>query len=132
MARAIAAVANGGKLFTPTLIADAVPVYTSVLANASAFKVVREGMRQAVTSALASALNVSYVKVAAKTGTAQTGTRNQYDNSWVVGFFPYEEPQYAFAVVLERGPEGTGEQAVNVMRDLLDALYFADSPYVGN
>lgn len=131
MARAIAVVANGGKLFTPLLLAEQVSAYTTVPASAAALAVVREGMRQTVTSALASALNVSYVSVAAKTGTAQTGTRNQYDNSWVVGFFPYEHPQYAFSVVLERGPPGTGSQAVNVMRQLFDALYLTNSPYVG-
>jgi penicillin-binding protein 2 len=131
MARAIGAIANGGKLFTPTLLAGQESTYVTVPADAAAFRVVREGMRQTVTSALASALNVPYVSVAAKTGTAQTGVRNQYDNSWVVGFFPYENPQYVFAVVLERGPEGSGSQAVNVMRDLFGALYLANSPYVG-
>ena len=131
MVRAIAAVANDGKLLTPTLLANQIPSYTSVPVGTAALKVVREGMRQAVTSALASALNLPYVRVAAKTGTAQTGTRNQYDNSWVVGFFPYDSPQYAFAVVLERGPSGSGSQAVNVMRDLFDSLYLANSPYVG-
>ena len=131
MARATAAVANGGKLFTPTLLAGKAPEYTTVPVDASALATVRSGMRQGVTQALASALNFSYVKVAAKTGTAQTGTRNQYDNSWVVGFFPYEDPQYAFAVVLERGPEGAGSQAVNVMHDLFESLYAANSSYVG-
>lgn len=131
MARAIAAVANGGKLFTPTLLAEEAPTYTTVPVDAAALTVVREGMRQTVTSALASALNFPYISVAAKTGTAQTGTRNQYDNSWVVGFFPYEDPQYAFAVVLERGPEGSGSQAVNAMRDFLESLYLENSPYVG-
>lgn len=131
MARAIAAVANGGKLFTPTLLANQTPRFTIVPVTPAALAVVREGMRQTVTSALAQALNLSYVSVAAKTGTAQTGTRNQYDNSWVVGFFPYEHPQYVFAVVLERGPEGAGEQAVNVMREFFDSLYAANSPYVG-
>lgn len=131
MARATAALTNGGKLYTPTLLADATPAYTTVLVDASALAVVREGMRKGVTEALASAINLPYVSVAAKTGTAQTGTRNQYDNSWLIGFFPYEHPQYAFAVVLERGPEGAGEQAVNVMRELFDSLYLANSPYVG-
>ena len=131
MVRATAAVANGGKLFTPTLIAGQAPIYTTVSASAPALAVVREGMRQAVTSALAGALNLSYVSVAAKTGTAETGVRNQYDNSWVTGFFPYEHPQYAFVVVLERGPAGSGSQAVNVMRELFDSLYAENSPYVG-
>jgi len=131
MARAIAAVANGGKLFTPTLLANQVPVFTRVAVDTNALQVVREGMRQSVTSALASAINVPYLKVAAKTGTAQTGSRNQYDNSWVVGFFPYDNPQYAFAVVLERGPEGAGEQAVNVMQQFFNDLHTQNSPYVG-
>ncbi|MFH1178129.1 MAG: penicillin-binding transpeptidase domain-containing protein [bacterium] len=127
MARAIAAVANGGSLPVPTLIANATPVSIVVPVSPAALTVVREGMRQCVAGALCSALNLSYVNVAAKTGTAQTGTRNQYDNSWVVGFFPYDKPQYAFAVVLERGPEGSGSQAVNVMRDLFDSLYAENS-----
>ncbi len=130
MARAIAAIANGGKLFRPTLLREQAPRFITVPAAPSALSVVREGMRETV-SVLASALNFSYVKIAAKTGTAQTGSRNQYDNSWVVGFFPYDDPQYAFAVVLERGPQGSGSQAVNVMRDLFNALYAENSPYVG-
>jgi len=131
MARATAAVANGGKLFTPTLRVGQTPAYTTVPADASAFRIAREGMRQCVVNALCSALNFPYVSVAAKTGTAQTGVRNQYDNSWVVGFFPYENPQYAFTVVLERGPAGTGSQAVNVMKELFGSLRAQDSLYVG-
>ena len=131
MARAIAAVANGGKLFTPTLLAGEAPVFTTIPVDAAQLAIVRAGMRQAVTSALAGAINLPYVSVAAKTGTAQTGTRNQYDNSWVVGFFPYEHPQYAFAVVLERGPQGAGEQSVNVMQQFFESLHAENSPYVG-
>jgi penicillin-binding protein 2 len=129
MARAITAVANGGKLYTPTLVADEEPQFSIVRADASAIQVVREGMRQAVTSATAGALNLPYIKVAAKTGTAQTGVRNQYDNSWIVGFFPYENPQYSFVVVLERGPAGSGSQATNVMRALFDSLRAENSSY---
>jgi penicillin-binding protein 2 len=131
MVRATAAVANGGKLLTPTLLAGQTPAFTTVPVNTDMLAVVRAGMRQTVTNALASALNVSYVSVAAKTGTAQTGTRNQYDNSWVEGFFPYDYPRYAFAVVLERGPAGAGGQSINVMRELFDSLYAENSHYVG-
>lgn len=130
MARATAAIANGGKLLTPTLLTDADPSFVVVPASAEALAVVREGMRQTVTTALATALNLPYMRIAAKTGTAQTGTRNQYDNSWVEGFFPYEDPQYAFAVVLERGPEGAGSQAVNAMREFFDSLRAENSPYL--
>ena len=131
MVRAIAAIANGGTLFTPTLVNGQSAASIQVPVNPAMLTIVREGMRQGVTSALAQAINMPYLSVAAKTGTAQTGTRNQYDNSWVIGFFPYEHPQYAFSVVLERGPQGQGEQAVNVMQQLFDSLYAENSIYVG-
>ncbi len=133
MVRATAALTNGGKLFTPTLLADKTPSYTTVPVNPSSLPVVQAGMRLGVTvtGGLSSPLNFSYMSIAAKTGTAQTGVTNQYDNSWVEGFFPYDHPQYAFAVVLERGPQGSGEQAVNVMQEVIDSLHAANSPYVG-
>ncbi len=131
MARATAAIANGGRLYTPTLLASQTPVYSRVPADPAALEVVREGMRLGVQNILAHAIDLPYVSVAAKTGTAQVGINNQYDNSWVEGFFPYRNPQYAFAVVLERGPNGAGEESVNVMRALFDALHAENSPYVG-
>lgn len=133
--RATASLINGGRIIEPTLrkrppgtppeIVSTVPVSPETLA------IVRSGMRMTVTSALAQQLNVPYVSVAGKTGTAETGNRNQYDNSWIIGFFPYEEPKYAFVVVLERGPAGSGSQAVNAMRKFLDLLHADDSVYVG-
>ena len=130
--RATAAVANGGELLTPTLLADAARVSVPVPVTPEALQVVREGMRQTVTaSTLAQGLNYPYVSVAAKTGTAQTGTHNQYDNSWLIGFFPYDKPRFAFAVVLERGPAGGGEQAVRVMRELFESLHADNSTYTG-
>jgi penicillin-binding protein 2 len=133
MVRATASIVNGGKLFTPTLLAGKTPSYTNVPVNPSVLPVIEAGMRLGVTvpGGLSSPLNFSYVTVAAKTGTAQTGVTNQYDNSWVEGFFPYDNPQYAFAVVLERGPPGSGEQAVRVMQELFDSLHAENSPYVG-
>ena len=131
MARATAAIANGGKLYTPTLLADQKPSYTVVPGAPAAFQTVRNGMRLGVTTALAHAVNLPYVSVAAKTGTAQVGAQNQYDNAWVEGFFPFDNPKYAFSVVLERGPSGQGEEAVNVMHDLFVALHAENSPYTG-
>ena len=132
MVRAIAVVANGGKLFTPTLRVGQTPTYTTVPVLPSALREVRAGMREGVTHALASGINFPYIAVAAKTGTAQTGVRNQYDNSWLEGFFPYDNPQYAFVVVLERGPAGAGGQAVNVMRQLFESLNAENSPYISD
>ncbi len=106
--RAVAAIANGGTLLTPTLIASSSPqVASTINLPAHDFDVVREGMRLGVTEGIGAAVKLPYVQVAAKTGTAQIGAHNEFINSWVVGFFPYEHPKYAFAVVLERGPSTT-------------------------
>ena len=107
----IAAIANGGKLLIPQLLASRAPEYRSVEIRDDELQVVREGMRLAVTStrsdATVKSLYIPDVHIAAKTGTAQIGTRNQYMNSWSVGFWPSERPRYAYAVVLEKAPAGT-------------------------
>jgi penicillin-binding protein 2 len=64
-------------------------------------------------------------QVAAKTGTAETGARKEFTNSLVIGFFPYEKPKYAFAVILERTKAGNTVGAPAVMSNILQwiALY---------
>ena len=41
--------------------------------------------------------------MAAKTGTAELGVSKANVNSWIVGYFPYENPKYSFVVMMERG-----------------------------
>lgn len=106
-AREAAALANSGKLLTPTLIASSTPKFTQLDLPGQNFEIAREGMRQGVTSGIAQSVKFDFVHVAAKTGTAQVGTHNEYLNSWMIGFFPYEHPKYAYAIVMDRGPAGT-------------------------
>ncbi len=124
MARAVSAIANDGKLVTPHFIlgdTNKESAVSIVGLKKEYFDVVHEGMRQAVTYGTAAALNVPYVQVAAKTGTAQLGINKNKVNSWVIGFFPYENPKYAFTVMMEAGPTtGGGGGAGAVMRTLLD------------
>lgn len=113
--RATAAIANNGLLLTPSLLASSTPQGKPISIDDHALVVAREGMRQGVTSGIATAVNFPFVQVAAKTGTAQVGSRNEFQNSWMIGFWPYENPRYAYAVVLERGPAGTLTGASAVM-----------------
>ncbi len=130
-ARATAAVANGGVLLTPTLIANSAPRGSSLPISSYALRVAREGMRQAaMPGGTAAALALPFVDIAAKTGTAQVGAKNEFMNSWVIGFFPYENPKYAFAVVLERGPAGTLFGAPAVMNGFFTWMHqHASSSY---
>ncbi len=117
--RYVASLANGGTLLTPQLVAGAHLVGTSVGIPDAYLQVVREGMRAAVHSDAESrttrALDIAGIDIAGKTGTAQVGTHNQYMNSWAIGFWPYEHPRYAFAVVLEKAPANTLSGAAPAM-----------------
>ena len=53
-------------------------------------------MRQTITDGTMKQLNVPYVKVAGKSGTAQLGISKKQINSWAVGFFPFESPLLRF------------------------------------
>lgn len=105
--RFIAGIASG-KLVVPQLLAGEQGETTQLGISEEHLRIVREGMRDAVADGgTAQALNMAGIDIGGKTGTAQVGTRNQYMNSWVVGFWPYENPKYAFAVVLEKAPANT-------------------------
>ena len=122
LVRAVAAVANGGTLLTPVIEAGQKGVATTVAISDENLKIVREGMRLCVTDGICKALAVAGVRAAGKTGTAQVGARNEYTNSLVEGFFPYEHPRYAFAVVMERAKSGTPQGAPSVMGSMLEWL----------
>ena len=49
----------------------------------------------------------SGLKVAGKTGTAETGLPGVYD-AWFVAFAPADNPRYVVAVVVEKQPNGFG------------------------
>ncbi len=125
-ARAVSAIANGGMLVTPTLLKDQPLQGESLDVSPQALEVVREGMREGVAGGGTSqGLNdlSSFVDVAGKTGTAQTGTNNQYFNAWAVGFFPYEHPKYVYVVMMDQGPTGDIYGGIYVVHQFLEALH---------
>lgn len=123
MVRAIAALASNGELVVPTLLKDEVGEKTQIENfTPEMYKVVQEGMRQTVTKGTAQILNTNIIHIAAKTGTAQVGISKSRINSWSVGFFPSENPQYAFAMLLESGPKENGVSASVAFRKTIDRL----------
>lgn len=132
--RFIAAIANGGKLLKPQLLASTTPQFTEIGIPDSYLQIAREGMRLAVTStrsdATVKALYIGGIEIAAKTGTAELGSRNQYMNSWSVGFWPADNPRYAYAVVLEQAPAGTLSGAAPGLRPFFEWLIVEKPEYV--
>jgi penicillin-binding protein 2 len=127
-------IAGRGRLPEPHLERD-VPGWklntTQLNIEDAYFTVVHEGMRKGVKEGTAAGLNVSSVAIAAKTGTAELGVSKKRVNSWVIGFFPYEKPKYAFAVVMERGIKGNTFGATYVMRQVMDWMALEKPEYIG-
>ena len=120
--RFISAIANGGNVLRPSLLlgGNPEPVERTIQFSDENWKVVREGMREGVTHGTSVGLNVPYVKAAAKTGTAEVGSGKLFVHSWSVGFFPFENPRYAWTVVMEKGPSSNTLGATSVVRRLFD------------
>lgn len=130
-----AAIANGGTLYKPRLVSKILnsanevvreiepEVIRSGFIDPYNMEVVREGMRQTVTSGSGRYLNSLPVAVAAKTGTAQwSSVKNTH--AWFIGFAPYDDPELAFAILLEVGGEGSST-AAPVASAILN-WYFSD------
>jgi penicillin-binding protein 2 len=120
--RYAAALANDGTLVEPHIEKGQEPVLVHNDFDPAYFDIIHEGMRMGVQGGTVASLNVPGIELAGKTGTAEVGTRNQYMNSLAIGFWPYDKPRFAFAVVLERAKAGTLVGAAPSMRPFFEWL----------
>lgn len=131
---AFAAIANGGTLYQPHMVQRIIDenkntieeikpvVIRQNFIDAENLKIVREGMRDAVTYGSSVTLNDLPVEAAAKTGTAETSKDKVYHN-WVTVFAPYDDPQIVITIVVENVPEGM-VVALPVAKEILN-YYFS-------
>ena len=149
MARVAAAIANGGKVLEPTVVhrvqdqegnataGTDTEVVRQLSVSAENLEIMRRAMRYAVTNGTASRAEVPGVGVAGKTGTAEfgqvvrttVGGRNEFNEAgWFIGFAPYNDPQVAIAVYLQRDEKtGGGADAAPAASRILRE-YFARYP----
>lgn len=122
LVRAVAAIANGGYLVQPHVLKRLEVASTSIGLNQKHLKVIQEGMRMAVTSdaGTAKGLRISDVEIAAKSGTAELGVSKALVNSWISGYFPANNPRYAFVVVMEKGSRHNLKGAVFAARNTIE------------
>ena len=124
VAAAYAGIAINGNIFQPQVVKEVIDkdkktvktmepiVLKEIPVSSENLQVVREGMRQGVTSPAGSSFVLSSlpVSVAAKTGTAQTGRKTSdnrdYLDSWIGAFAPYDDPQIVVVAVVEGVEEG--------------------------
>ncbi|HCC07935.1 MAG TPA: hypothetical protein DEP72_07270 [Clostridiales bacterium] len=134
IAKYMSTLANGGNKYKTYIVKSAQtrtgeeimsksPVLEAKLdIDPNNIKIVKEGML-AVTSGKQGTTRKFFadfpMKVAAKTGTAQEGTKPAH--AWLVAFAPYEKPQIAVVVMIPYGYASSN--AVSVGRDVI-AEYF--------
>ncbi len=125
MVRGIAGIASRGILQTPTILkSNNTNSGISLEVPDNFYTAVHEGMRMSVLEGTSRALDNDTVHVAAKSGTAQI-KNNTRVNSWTEGFFPFENPKYAFVVLMEDGPK-VSSGAVHAFKPVLQV--FVDNP----
>ena len=131
MARLIAAVSNGGRVYRPRLVSriigpdgEEVRRFDPVLDHEmrmppDVLEPLRAGLRLAVAAGTATRARMTGVSVFGKTGSAQNPGRKTH--AWFVGVMESRSPSVAVAVLLEGAGAG-GTEAVPVARAALGAV----------
>lgn len=136
MAMVSAAIANDGVLMTPYLVEtqrgsdlrvtySASPKEFSTPISSDTASTMTSMMTSVVDKGTGTPAQISGVKVAGKTGTAQTGT-DADQHAWFTSFAPADDPQVAVAVLVENGgslgSEATGAKvAAPIARAMMEA-----------
>lgn len=133
MLRAYAALANGGTLVAPHVLLGQQGETRDIGLNREYLKIVHEGMRKTVTinGGTARSLERKDVAIAAKSGTAEVGAGNAYVNSWAAGFWPYEDPEYAFILMMDKAPRSNALGATRIMGDVVEWMSVHRPEYLG-
>lgn len=131
--RGVSALASGGMLVKPEIVIDpdtAPKVEYIEGIDDWVYDTVKAGMRDTVTYGTSKALQYDDLELAVKTGTAELGVSKSRVNSWLTGFWPYNNPRYAFAIFLEKGHRSNTIGAVTVARRFFDWLRFNSEEYL--
>lgn len=118
--RGIASLANGGYLVTPHTLLGKEEEKVNLDLNPQHLRVITEGMRQGVLDGTGRVLQIPGVSVASKSGTAELGVKKDLINSWISGYFPYENPKYAFVIIMEKGDVHILQGAVFAARETIE------------
>lgn len=140
LANYAATIANGGKRFKPhiikkvikydgSIVTETKPEYEILPVKKENMAIIQEGMKAVANSedpggtASSAFVELLPIKVAGKTGTAETGNEaNHSSNALFICYAPADDPQIAVAVVVERGVLGayTAPIACDVLKEYFE------------
>jgi penicillin-binding protein 2 len=140
VAQGMAGIANGGKLPKLQLVRQVQDANGRIISynrdeprqlinmRASDVSLVQEGLMQVVNDPAGTGKRaaLSYTIVCGKTGTAQWGPEDKKQYlGWFTGFFPLDNPKYAFAMVYEGRPGekvGGGSKAAPMVASFFEPI----------
>lgn len=133
MAMVAAAVANHGVIMRPyavgrvTAPGGGVVTYTSPHTYRRAMKTttadaLNQMMQAVVTGGTGTAAQIPGIRVAGKTGTAETGGPGTPNTAWFIAFAPADAPRIAVAVVLQNQTGAGGTTAAPIAKAIMQAL----------
>ncbi|WP_245642470.1 penicillin-binding protein 2 [Nonomuraea candida] len=136
LARAYAALANGGTLFSPRvgkevrgpdgrLVRSVVPPVTGRLpVPGKTLSYIRDALAEVPKSGTAAGAFAGFplgkLAVAGKTGTAEA--YGEKDTSWFASFAPADDPRHVVVAVISQGGSG-GEAAAPAVREIWSGMY---------
>jgi peptidoglycan glycosyltransferase len=133
MAEVAAAVANHGRLMAPHLadrivdsegsvVLTVAPRVQSVVMKPATAVSVTAMMEAVVDEGTGTAAQIPGVRVAGKTGTAETQIGAAVNNVWFIAFAPAQNPRVAIAVTLQDVPGQGAEFAAPVAREVMETV----------
>jgi peptidoglycan glycosyltransferase len=133
MAEVAAAVADHGRLMVPHLadrvvdpegstVLTVAPHVQSVVMKPSTATSLTAMMEAVVTEGTGTAAQIPGVRVAGKTGTAETQIGAAVNNVWFIAFAPAQNPRVAIAVTLQDVPGQGAEFAAPVARQVMETM----------
>jgi peptidoglycan glycosyltransferase len=132
MAMVAAAVGNNGVVMRPQILERVVapdgntvtklrPDALNRAMSAGTASEINEMMQAVVTGGTGTNAQIPGVKVAGKTGTAETGVSGR-NTTWFISFAPADDPKYAVAVVVENQAGAGNTFAAPIAKAVLQAL----------
>jgi peptidoglycan glycosyltransferase len=133
MAEVAAAVANHGRLMVPHLTDRIIdpdgrtvevisPRVRSVVMRPSTASAIGSMMEAVVNEGTGTSAQIPGVRVAGKTGTAETQIGSAINNVWFIAFAPVGDPKVAIAVTLRDVPGQGASFAAPVARQVMERL----------
>ena len=133
MAMVSAGVANSGVVMRPYVVQRITSPGGSVIQRTRPHKYKRamrtstsqalnQMMQAVVTGGTGTAAQIPGIKVAGKTGTAETGALGTPNTTWFIAFAPADAPRVAVAVVLQNQTGAGGTTAAPIAKAIMESI----------